>query len=137
MIRTYRDLLSFPTFDERYKYLRLYGAVGVGTFGFDRIFNQMFYRSREWQHIRSKVIARDNACDLAIDGREIEDRIYIPHMNPISMDAIRNSSRFLMDPEYLIVVSFSTHNAIHYGKSNLFELANRERTPNDTCPWRK
>ena len=136
MIRTYSELIRFPTFEERYNYLRLYGRVGADTFGFDRIFNQMFYRSREWQNVRSKVIARDNACDLAINGRELCDRIFIHHMNPISMDDIRNSSRFLMDPEYLVVVSFSTHNAIHYGIDNRFELEYHERTPYDTCPWK-
>lgn len=136
-IRTYSELISLPTFEERYKYLRLYGKVGIDTFGFDRIFNQMFYRSNEWKHVRSKIITRDNACDLALPGYELQDRIFIHHMNPITIDDIRDATEYLMNPEYLVVVSISTHNAIHYGKSNLYELVSRERTPNDTCPWRK
>lgn len=137
MIKTYSELIQFPTFEERYKYLRLYGKVGMNTFGFDRIFNQMFYRSEEWKRIRHRIIVRDNACDLAVPGRELYDRIFIHHMNPISIRDIRDSSEFLMNPEYLIVVSFSTHNAIHYGMDNRFELEHHERTPYDTCPWKK
>lgn len=137
MIRTYSELIQLPTFEERYKYLRLYGKVGMDTFGFDRIFNQMFYRSEEWKQIRQRIIVRDNACDLAVPGRELYDRIFIHHMNPISIRDIRDLSEFLMNPEYLIVVSFSTHNAIHYGMDNRFELEHHERTPYDTCPWKK
>ena len=136
MIRTYSELIQLSTFEERYKYLRLYGKVGTDTFGFDRIFNQMFYRSEEWKQIRQRIIVRDNACDLAVPGRELYDRIFIHHMNPISIRDIRDSSEFLMNPEYLIVVSFSTHNAIHYGMDNRFELEHHERTPYDTCPWK-
>ena len=137
MIRTYSELIQLPTFEERYKYLRLYGKVGMDTFGFDRIFNQMFYRSEEWKQIRQRIIVRDNACDLAVPGRELYDRIFIHHMNPISIRDIRDSSEFLMNPEYLIVVSFSTHNAIHYGLDNRFELECLERKPFDTCPWKR
>lgn len=137
MIRTYSELIQLQTFEERYKYLRLYGKVGMDTFGFDRIFNQMFYRSEEWKQIRQRIIVRDNACDLAVPGRELYDRIFIHHMNPISIRDIRDSSEFLMNPEYLIVVSFSTHNAIHYGLDNRFELECFERKPFDTCPWKR
>lgn len=137
MIKTYSELIQFPTFEERYKYLRLYGKVGMDTFGFDRIFNQMFYRSEEWKRIRHRIIVRDNACDLAVPGWELYDRIFIHHMNPISIRDIRDSSEFLMNPEYLIVVSFSTHNAIHYGLDNRFELEYSERKPFDTCPWKR
>ena len=35
-IRTYSDLITLPTFKERYEYLRLDGIVGEETFGFDR-----------------------------------------------------------------------------------------------------
>lgn len=137
MIRAYSELIQLQTFEERYKYLRLYGKVGMDTFGFDRIFNQMFYRSEEWKQIRQRIIVRDNACDLAVPGRELYDRIFIHHMNPISIRDIRDSSEFLMNPEYLIVVSFSTHNAIHYGLDNRFELEYSERKPFDTCPWKR
>ncbi len=136
MIRTYSELVSIPTFEERYKYLRLFGKVGYETFGYDRIFNQKFYTSRSWRDLRNYLIVRDNACDLAVPGFDIADRIIIHHMNPITIDDIRDSTDFLMDPEYLVVVSHATHNAIHYGADNLYELAYHPRAPNDTCPWK-
>ena len=52
-IRTYSDLIKLPTFEERYEYLKLGGAVGEETFGFDRYLNQIFYNSDEWKSIRS------------------------------------------------------------------------------------
>lgn len=135
-IRTYSELIEIPTFEERYKYLNLDGTVGEETFGFDRYINQEFYRSYEWCKIRDLVIIRDNGCDLAIDDREIFGKIYIHHMNPITINDILNKSKFLLDPEYLICTSKTTHDAIHYGDSNLLITMPTERRKNDTCPWR-
>lgn len=137
IIRSYSELKTLSTFEERYNYLRLKGRVGQDTFGFDRIFNQMFYRSREWKAVRDLVIVRDGACDLGIEGHEIRERIIIHHMNPISLDDIRENSDFLMNPEYLITTIHSTHNAIHYGDEGLLRKAPIERTRNDTCPWKR
>lgn len=136
-IRRYSELVTLHTFEERYEYLRLNGIVGRDTFGFDRIFHQMFLKSREWEDVRNYVIVRDNACDLGIDGYEIRERIIIHHMNPTTLDDIRHSTEFLLDPEYLITTSHHTHNAIHYGDSSLIIKAPIERTPFDTCPWRR
>lgn len=116
--------------------MRLYGKIGQDTFGFDRVFNQMFYKSKEWKSVRNEVIIRDNGCDLGVEGYEIHGRILIHHMNPISLDDIRNNTDFLMNPEYLITTVLSTHNAIHYGDENLLVKAPIERTKFDTCPWR-
>lgn len=135
-IRTYSELITIPTFEERYRYLRLGGRVGEETFGFDRYLNQMFYNSDEWRSLRDHVIIRDNGCDLAIEGREIHSRIIIHHMNPISIDDIKNRSKYLLDPEYLITTVKRTHDAIHYGDENLLLTVPWERTKNDTCPWR-
>ena len=44
-IKCYSELVLFPTFKERYEYLRMKGVVGEETFGFDRYMNQFFYRS--------------------------------------------------------------------------------------------
>lgn len=137
MIRTYQELITFPTFEERYRYLRLNGSVGTDTFGFDRYINQQFYRSKEWKSIRDQVIIRDNGCDLGIEGYEIHNRIYIHHMNPILLKDIVDRTEFLLNPDYLITTTLSTHNAIHYGDESLLILAPIERTKNDTCPWRK
>lgn len=133
--RCYRDLKQLPTFQERFDYLKLNGKVGEETFGFDRYFNQRFYRSKEWKDIRNYVIARDRGCDLAIFDREIFGKVLIHHMNPISLDDIRHSSDYLLDPEYLICVSKQTHDAIHYGDSSLLILEPIVRKPNDTILW--
>ena len=135
-IRTYSELITIPTFEERYHYLQLDGTVGADTFGFDRIFNQLFYRSSEWRRIRDIVITRDYGRDLAVEGYEIYSRIIIHHMNPITLDDLDKKSDFLLNPEYLITTTHTTHNAIHYGDENLLPKAPIERSRNDTCPWR-
>lgn len=136
MMRTYKELIEFKTFKERFDYLKLNGIVGNDTFGFDRWLNQRFYKSAEWKHIRNFVILRDNGCDLGLAGNDISGKILIHHMNPISIDDIENRSDFLLNPDYLICVSHNTHNAIHYGDSDLLLKVPLQRTKNDTCPWK-
>lgn len=136
MIRTYDELILLPTFKERFEYLRLDGEVGAETFSFDRVFNQMFYKSAEWRRIRHQVIVRDNGCDLAVPGCDMFDKILVHHMNPITVTDIKEATEYLMNPNYLICVSQETHNAIHYGS---FETAKdytvTERKPGDTKLW--
>ena len=137
-IKTYFELEKFKTFKERFEYLQLNGQVGKDTFGFDRIFNQRFYRSREWRACRDFVIMRDNGCDLGIEGHEIQSgRVIIHHMNPILLSDIENHTDFLLNPEYLIATTHNTHNAIHYGDDSLLTVNPIERVKNDTCPWKK
>lgn len=136
-IKTYSELIKLPTFEERYRYLRLSGRVGKDTFGFDRYMNQNFYRSKEWKRIRDEVIVRDNGCDLGIEDRIIHGRILIHHMNPITDRDILDLTEFLLDPEYLICVTHTTHNAIHYGDEDLLITNPVVRTRNDTCPWKR
>ena len=135
-IRTYSELIAFPTFEERFKYLQLNGQVGESTFGFDRYMNQVFYRSQKWKSIRDFVIIRDCGCDLGVEGYDIHGKIIIHHMNPLSMRDIETESDFLLNPDFLICTTHNTHNAIHYGDENLLVTAPIERTKNDTCPWR-
>lgn len=135
-IKTYSELILLPTFEERFKYLQLNGRVGDDTFGFDRYINQKFYRSAEWKRIRDYIIIRDNGCDLASDGYEIHGRILIHHMNPITISDIKFSTEYLMNPDYLICVTHSTHNAIHYGDEKQIITGPIVRTKNDTCPWK-
>ena len=135
-IKTYSELITIPTFEERFEYLKLDGCVGVETFGFDRYLNQAFYKSDEWLSIRDYVITRDNGCDLGVEGYEIYGRIIIHHMNPITKEDILQRSKFLINPEYLITTIKRTHDAIHYSDSNLLVKAPIERSKNDTCPWR-
>lgn len=136
IIRTYSELITLPTFMERYKYLRIGGTVGTDTFGFDRYLNQAFYKSDEWKSIRRHVIIRDCGCDLGIEGHEIHERILIHHINPISEEDILGRSDFLLNPEYLISTSHRTHNAIHYGDDSILIDTPLERRKNDTCPWK-
>lgn len=136
-IKCYSELRQLSTFEERYNYLRLRGKVGQDTFGFDRVFNQMFYSSKEWKSVRNQVIIRDLGCDLGVEGYEIHGRIIIHHMNPITLDDIRDNTDFLMNPEYLITTVHSTHNAIHYGDESLLPRGPIERRKNDTCPWKR
>lgn len=136
VIRTYSELITLPTFEERFNYLKLKGQVGKDTFGFDRWLNQIFYRDPEWKSVRDYVIVRDNGCDLGVDGYEINGRILVHHMNPISKEDILERSKYLLDPEFLISTIHNTHNAIHYGDEDLLIKKPIERTKNDTCPWK-
>ena len=136
-IKTYSELISLPTFEERFRYLQLKGTVGKDTFGFDRYLNQNFYRSAVWKRVRDQVIIRDNGCDLGIEDRLIYGKVLIHHMNPINTRDILDLTEFLLNPEYLICVSHATHNAIHYGDEDLLIKEPVIRTKNDTCPWKR
>jgi hypothetical protein len=139
-IKTYSEMIKLPTFEERYRYLRIHGKVGMDTFGYDRVFNQRFYTSKEWRMVRNHVIARDGCCDLACPDRYIGEgeKIYIHHLNPITITDINKKTELLLEPEFLITTVHRTHNAIHYGdESILIASSPIERTRNDTCPWRR
>lgn len=133
--RSYSGLRRFDTFEDRYEYLALHGSVGRATFGFDRHINQLFYTSRQWRQVRHHVIARDLGCDLGIDGYEIHDRPLIHHMNPITADDIRHGDDSILDPEFLVMTTHNTHNAIHYGDKSLLPRRHIERRPGDTRLW--
>lgn len=133
--RTYKELIMLKTFDDRYNYLKLNGKVADITFGFDRYLNQVFYNSKEWLKIRNDIIVRDLGCDLGLDGYEIYKGIIVHHMNPISIDDIKDRTDYLLNPNYLICTCLRTHNAIHYGTRSPNIITERYR--GDTCPWKK
>ena len=135
-IRTYSELITIPTFEERFEYLQLKGSVGKDTFGYDRYLNQVLYRSPEWKRLRNQIIIRDCGCDLACDGYDIYGKVLIHHLNPITVEDVLARSRKVFDPDNLVCVSHSTHNAIHYGDVDLLVTGLIIRTKNDTCPWR-
>lgn len=136
-MKTYSELIRLPTFNERFRYLKLDGQVGEQTFGFDRYLNQSFYRLPEWKRIRREVIARDNACDLGVEGREIPDgvQIYIHHLNPITIDDLKQKVDWILDPEYLITTIKRTHDAIHYGDESILYEEPVKRFRGDTKLW--
>lgn len=135
-IKTYSELITIPTFEERFEYLQLKGSVGKDTFGYDRYLNQVLYRSPEWKRLRNQIIIRDGGCDLACDGYDIYGKVLIHHLNPITVKDVLARSRKVFDPDNLVCVSHNTHNAIHYGDVDLLVTGPIVRTKNDTCPWR-
>lgn len=136
-MRTYSELSTLKTFEDRFKYLQLNGDVGVETFGFDRYLNQVFYRSPEWKRVRDIVIIRDNGCDLGVEGYDIHGKILVHHMNPVLLRDINDRNEDLLNPEFLICTTHQTHNAIHYGDESLLPRGPIERKPYDTCPWKR
>ena len=136
LIKSYSELLTIPTFEERYRYLRINGSVGEDTFGNERYLNQVLYTSGEWRKFRRKIILRDNGCDLACAGFEIPVRIIVHHINPITVEDVLERKQKVFDPDNVVCTSHNTHLAIHYGDKDLLVVAPIERSRNDTCPWR-
>lgn len=136
-IKTYSEMIALPTFVERFRYLKIGGTVGKETFGFDRYLNQTLYRSTEWKRFRREMIVRDNGCDLACEDREIYEKILLHHINPLTIEDILRRDPKIFDPENVVCTILNTHNAIHYGDESLLVQVPIERTPYDTCPWKK
>lgn len=134
MMKTYSELITYKTFNERLRYLFIGGSIGIVTFGNSRYLNQIFYRSYEWKKFRRYIIIRDNGCDLGIDDIPINTKIYIHHLNPLSEEDILYRTKKLFDPENVICCSYSTHKEIHYGHSDREESMQRYKY--DTCPWK-
>lgn len=143
MRRSYSELISIPTYKDRFLYLKLDGKIGIETFGHDRYLNQLLYRSGEWRRFRRDIILRDNGHDMAMIDiysprlYEISGLITVHHINPITVEDVLNRNPCIFDPDNVVCVSDNTHKAIHYGDISLlptFEWS--ERRPNDTCPWR-
>lgn len=150
MRKSYSELITFSTFEQRFEYLALHGEVGAETFGSHRFLNQDFYKTYEWKRARRFAIMRDNGCDLGVPGMEIDhfidsygniiqtgNKIYVHHINPLTIEDVVNVSPLLFDPENLICVSHRTHEAIHYGDKSLLFTDLVERKPNDTSPWKR
>jgi len=128
-------MIRYSTLVDRFRYLALHGSVGCETFGFDRYLNQNFYASREWRNLRFHIIARDESCDLGVEGYDIHDRIYIHHMNPMTPEDIIEGREMILDPEFLISTTHRTHNAIHYGDERQLPRPFVPRRPGDTKLW--
>lgn len=136
MIRTYTDLSNIKTFEERFNYLKLSDRVGVETFGFDRYINQMFYNDPRWKKVRDEIIIRDNGNEMGLEDYPINGSVYVHHMNPITIKDITEWSGYLIEPEYLISVSYQLHNAIHFGDNKILSRYTiTERSPEDTKLW--
>ncbi len=136
MIRTYSELIKINNFLDRFEYLKLGGTVGQETFGSNRYLNQILYRSYEWKRFRREIIIRDQGCDLADPDREIDRLIIVHHINPITIDDVKNFRSCVFDPENVVCASHITHKAIHYGDDTLLMKGPVVRRPGDTIPWR-
>jgi len=135
MNKSYSELVKLKSFDERLEYLYIGDKVGNVTFGHNRWINQRFYSSPEWLSKRDEIITRDYGCDLGVDGCELNKYIIVHHINPITEEDIINLHPKVFDPENLISTSRQSHNFIHYGIKQ--EDNYIERSPNDTCPWKR
>lgn len=134
-LRRYSELINYDTFEDRFAYLKLDGAVGRSTFGFDRYMNQRFYTSPEWRSIRNHVILRDDGCDLGISDYPIRVGLLIHHINPVTRDDVLNRESWIFDPEFLITTTHRTHNAIHFGADDPYPKVVAARSPGDTRLW--
>lgn len=143
MSRSYSELITLDTFEERFEYLKLSGGVGRPTFGGARMLNQTFYNSPEWRSFHHRIVLRDSTnnyvCDLGCLDHDIPPKalVIVHHLNPITKEDILYRNPAVLDPENVICCSLDTHNALHYGsidsiKSNELII----RTENDTIPWR-
>lgn len=137
--KSYSELIKLKTFSERFEYLKTASAkIGEDTFGYNRYLNQSFYQSPEWKRVRRDVIIRDCGCDLGIPGYEISGKVYVHHMNEITPDDIVKRNPDILNPEYLISMSYNSHQALKFGNEDRIpSYVLQERKPNDTIPWRK
>lgn len=133
--KTYSELITLNTFEERFRYLLLDGIVGEETFGSKRYLNQAFYRSNEWKSFRRDMIIRDHGCEMGLIGYDIPGVIILHHINPIEPEDLLNNLDLLLDPENTVCVSLKLHNAIHYKDFSVLEPAFYERVPGDTTLW--
>lgn len=148
-MKCYSELIQIPDYYDRFDYLKVPGRVGEETFGYDRWMNQQLYqKNSKWKSFRRAMILRDSlngdhVCDMAhedfpIIGKRHNDIVILHHINPLTKDDIRFARDCVFDPENVVCVRFTTHQAIHYGdKSLLPHPAFVERQPYDQCPWRK
>jgi hypothetical protein len=135
MSKSYHELLTFDSFEDRYNYLRLFGVVGEDVFGFNRYLNQAFYTNPRWRSVRTQVIVRDDGCNLGCKDRPIRGRIQVHHINPVSIEMLEDDDPMLYDLNNLICTDDITHRAIHYGDASLLQQDYVPRRPGDTKLW--
>jgi len=136
MRRSYRELITLPTFEERFKYCDISGIVGAETFGSSRWLNQVLYNSDEWKWFKREIILRDNGCEFALPGFEVYRYGTIHHLNPITKEDILNRRSCVFDPDNVVLVGSDTHKFLHYGKGPVPKKEPIVRRPYDTCPWK-
>lgn len=136
MSKSYKELIAIPDFYDRIKYLSTGNRVAERTFGGGRYLNQVLYQSYRWKEVRRACIIRDEGCDLAHPDFPIMGKIYVHHLNPITIEDILEKRDAVFDLENLISCSMATHEMVHYGNGKVERAGYTPRTPHDTCPWR-
>ena len=136
-MKTYSELMSLPTFIERFEYLELHGKIADPTLGGYRPYVEDFYHSDEWRSFRRRMIIRDDGNDLGDTLYTIHGKIILHHIVPIQKVNLDNMDEMLMDPENLIICSYNTHQAIHYGNTERLPADYIQRSMHDTTPWKK
>ena len=112
MLRTYSELMTLETFDERFDYLKLWDLPHVPP---DDVLYRRFLKTREWKYTRIDIYERDGLQDLAVTGLHINTKVIIHHIDPITQeDLLNNNLDKLLNPDNLITTSIDTHNMIHY-----------------------
>lgn len=133
--RSFSKLSRLKTFNDRFDYLVLTGEIGIDLFGENRLLNQKFYTSKEWRSVKDYVVVRDNGLDLGCVGYDVTESIVVHHMNPITPEDLINFNPKVLDPEFLITTSVSTHLAIHYGDPTKVPRLSMDRKTGDTKLW--
>ena len=136
IIRCYSELILLDTLEDRFEYLKLNGTVGEELFGYARYLNQVFYHSDRWRDAKNTVVIRDHGYDLGLEGWKITGHIYVHHMNPVTLEQLKDDDPCLYDPEFLISCSYNTHQAITWGNRELLPQVPVKRMPNDMIPWK-
>lgn len=126
-MKGYSELITYPDYQSRLLYLSLLD----GNRSSPREESMGFFKSHAWLNFRRAIIKRDMSFDLAVFGVYIPDKIIVHHINPVTIDDIRNMTPMLLDPENVITTSMLTHNIIHYGEPEEPIV----RRPGDTIFW--
>lgn len=126
--KTYSELITFDSWEERLLYLRLCD----GNVDSPRHMSQSFYKSKPWKLTIEDVRLRDMGWDLGVVGVSPTTKVLVHHINPITEEDILTMSPKLFDMENLILTQDSTHGLIHYNKDI---VVYQERKPGDTDLW--
>ena len=131
MKRSYSELITIDSFEDRIKYLELHDFNYLSP----RSINQVLYKSKLWMDLRKQIMMRDYHNDLAMPGVPSKGRSLRHHINPITVEDIESwNEDKLINPENLVLVSYDTHGKIHYSNKNT-ESRLTERRPGDTNLW--
>lgn len=137
-MKTYTELLEIPDYIGRVKYLETHSNIGETTFGWSRYLNQALYTSDEWRKFRRDIIIRDQGCDLALLGYDLDAKdIIVHHLNPITPEQVEARDPVIFSKNNVVCVSDRTHRFIHYGGVQTAIFSTLQRKPYDTCPWKK